>query len=70
MVKRDVDLEIKILKAAYGIFNSDGLSKISARTIAKKAGITTYPIYSHFESINNLNFPLAKVGLYLENSIV
>lgn len=63
MVKRDVDLEIKILKAAYGIFNSDGLSKISARTIAKKAGISTYPIYSHFESINKLTDLIVKMAV-------
>lgn len=43
-----------ILQAAYSIVRSHGIDGLTARSVAKKAGSSTAPVYSYFSSMDEL----------------
>ena len=44
----------EIIEAAFAIVRQKGMSSLTARNIAKKLGISTRPVYSHFSSMKDL----------------
>jgi AcrR family transcriptional regulator len=44
----------EISKAAFTIVRQEGMSSLTARNVAKKLGISTRPVYSHFSSMKDL----------------
>lgn len=48
----------QIIDAAFTLLTDEGWSVISARTVAKKLGSSTMPIYSHMKSIEELEAAL------------
>lgn len=43
-----------IIDAAFAIVRQKGMSSLTARNVAKKMGISTRPVYSHFASMKDL----------------
>ncbi len=44
----------EIIEAAFTIVRQEGMSVLTARNIAKKMGLSTRPVYSHFSSMKEL----------------
>ena len=44
----------EIIEAAFAIVRQKGMSSLTARNVAKKLGISTRPVYSHFSSMKDL----------------
>ena len=50
----------QITEAAIDLIRKEGWQAVSARSLAKKIGCSTMPIYSHFHSISDLEEELLK----------
>lgn len=44
----------EIIEAAFKIVRQEGMSGLTARNVAKKMGLSTRPVYSHFSSMKEL----------------
>lgn len=54
MVQPSVYSREQIIKAAFQLLREEGWAAVSARSVAKKLGSSTMPIYSHLRSIDEL----------------
>lgn len=54
---------IKILETAKNLFLNNGYHNVSMRTLAKESGISTGPLYFHFQNKSEVFFSLCCEGL-------
>jgi AcrR family transcriptional regulator len=58
----------QIIDAAFQLLREEGWAAVSARSVAKKLGSSTMPIYSHLRSIDELEMELrAKARILLKS---
>lgn len=68
--KSTADTRTAILEAAKRLFLNTGYHKASMRTLAKEAGISTGPLYFHFQNKSDVFFAICSEGLDLLNADV
>lgn len=68
MPKKESFSKENIINAAFTLIRKKGVKSLSARNIAKVLNSSTMPIYKQFNSIDELDYELAKLSADLMNS--
>ena len=60
----------QIIDAAVDVLRDDGFSAINARSVAKKLGCSTQPIYFSFRNMEELKAALTERAILMNTEVV
>ena len=58
----------EIIDAAIGVLRDDGFAAINARSVAKKLGCSTQPIYFSFKNMEELKAALTEHAIRMQHA--